>query len=306
MRDGERWSQHGRGRVSGIDWTAVRAVRWRARERRLQPLMRLAPQGFDALVGLDRQKRLLRANVEQFLAGRPANHMLLWGARGTGKSSLVRALPAEFAPRGLRIVEVDRDDLADLPDLLEHLPEGLGWRFLIYCDDLAFGPGETGYRHLKTLIEGGLEAPPEHVRLIVTSNRRHLVPEYRRDNLDARIVDGELHEAEAVDEAIALADRFGLALSFPPYRHDEFLAVVDALFPKAGDRTALHVAADRFARARGNRSARTAVQFHAAAGGDADAATRLGAGDVGFGNVAVATQPAGRSSSPSSGDPDDA
>ncbi|MFN4262500.1 MAG: ATP-binding protein [Thioalkalivibrionaceae bacterium] len=264
-------------RPGAIDWSRVTAARWWARGQRLEPLTRLTSEGLDALEGLARQKAALRSNIENFLAGRPCNHMLLWGSRGTGKSSLVRALPAEFAARGLRMIEVDRDDLADLPRIAAELAP-LNWCFLVYCDDLTFAAGERGYRHLKTLIEGSLEAPPENVRLIVTSNRRHLVPEFRADNAAARVLDGELHESEAIEDAVALADRFGLSLSFYANRQEDYLAIIDRLFPSlpaSCDRAALHVSALRFARARGQRSGRTARQFFNAAGGDPERAVRL-------------------------------
>ena len=220
------------------------------------------------LIGIDKQRDQLGRNTQQFLDGLPANHALLWGSRGTGKSSLIRALLAEYAPRGLRLIEIERDHLADLPRVVEAL-QGLEQRFVLFCDDLSFEAGEGDYRVLKSVLDGSLEQAPENVLLYATSNRRHLVPEQESDNEHWKRVDGELHPSEAVEDKIALSDRFGLWLSFYPFTQEHFLSVVEhwigVLATKAGLQwqrdQALDILAVRWATGRGNRNGRCAYQF---------------------------------------------
>ncbi|MGI9336342.1 MAG: ATP-binding protein, partial [Gammaproteobacteria bacterium] len=164
------------------------------------------------LQGIDRQKLELERNTLQFVNGYPANNALLWGSRGTGKSSLVKALVNEYVHRGLRVVEVDKTDLMDLPYILDTL-EPRKERFLLFCDDLSFEADDASYKALKAVLDGSVHAPPDNVLLYATSNRRHLLPEYMKDNLEARPVDGEIHQGEAVEEKISLSERFGLWLS---------------------------------------------------------------------------------------------
>lgn len=173
------------------------------------------------LIGVDKQREQLARNTQQFLDGLPANHALLWGSRGTGKSSMVRALLAEHARAGLRLIEIERDHLADLPRVVEQLLK-LPQRFILFCDDLSFEAGEGDYRVLKSVLDGSLEQAPENVLLYATSNRRHLVPENQSDNDNWKRVDGELHPSEAVEDKIALSDRFGLWLSFYPFSQGIF------------------------------------------------------------------------------------
>ncbi|MBW6185813.1 ATP-binding protein, partial [Pseudomonas aeruginosa] len=195
-------------------------------------------------------------------------HALLWGARGTGKSSLVRALLAELAGAGLRLIEIERDHLADLPRVVEQL-QGLPQRFVLFCDDLSFDAGEGDYRVLKSVLDGSLEQAPDNVLLYATSNRRHLVSEKQSDNENWKMVDGELHPNEAVEDKIALSDRFGLWLSFYPFTQEHFLSVVrhwvDVLAEKAGLAWSwseeLEKEAIRWALGRGNRNGRCAYQF---------------------------------------------
>jgi predicted AAA+ superfamily ATPase len=220
------------------------------------------------LIGIDRQRELLSRNTCQFVSGLPANHVLLWGARGTGKSSLIRALLAEHAPQGLRLIEIERDHLADLPKLVDQLA-GKPQHFVVFCDDLSFEAGEGDYRVLKSVLDGSLERAPDNVLLYATSNRRHLVPERQSDNENWQMVDGELHPNEAVEDKIALSDRFGLWLSFYPFSQEHYLNVVrhwiGSLATQAGLSwrwdDELEKEAVRWPTARGNRNGRCAYQF---------------------------------------------
>lgn len=250
-----------------MDWTKHAAAIWRGRRGEFRPVRELDPVRFNDLLGVDVQVAKLRRNTERFLAGQPCNHVLLWGSRGTGKSSLVKAMLNEYHERGLRIIEVDRDDLAWLPEIVDEVRE-LPWRFVIYCDDLSFDGADNNYRHLKSVLEGSLEMPPANVRLHATSNRRHLMPETHRDNAAGQVVDGELHPGDALEEKISLADRFGLCLSFWPISQPQYYEIIDHLFPQVRDRDALHVAAQRFAAEKGGRSGRTARQFFNQFAGD--------------------------------------
>ena len=253
-----------------LDWNAVIAARWQREGRAgyLQPLRASLDLRLSDLVGVDTQCEQLARNTRQFVSGLPANHALLWGARGTGKSSLVRALLAEHAGAGLRLIEIERDHLADLPRVVEALA-GLPQRFVLFCDDLSFESGEGDYRVLKSVLDGSLERAPDNVLLYATSNRRHLVPEKESDNEHWQMVDGELHPNEAVEDKFALSDRFGLWISFYPFTQDHFLAVVrhwvEVLASQAGLQWQwsheLEILAIRWALGRGNRNGRCAYQF---------------------------------------------
>ncbi len=253
-----------------IDWEHTLAARWQrdGRSGYLAPLEVDLDLRLDDLIGIDRQRDLLAANTQQFVDGLPANHVLLWGARGTGKSSLIRALLAEYAGRGLRLIEIERDHLADLPRVVELL-SGQRQAFVLFCDDLSFEAGEGDYRVLKSVLDGSLERAPENVLLYATSNRRHLVPERQSDNENWQMVDGELHPNEAVEDKIALSDRFGLWLSFYPFSQQHYLSVVrhwiDSLAGKARLQwdwdEALEKDAIRWATGRGNRNGRCAYQY---------------------------------------------
>ena len=245
-----------------FDWDTHLAAIWRPKSATLRAVRRLDPIRLDDLLGIERQKASLVANTEKFLAGHGANNVLLWGSRGTGKSSLIKALLNQYAERGLRVLEIDKDDLVDLPEIVDHLCE-LPQRFLIYCDDLSFETGETAFKHLKSVLEGSLELPPENVLLYATSNRRHLIPEHMRENLDSKLVEGELHHSDSIEEKLSLADRFGLWLSFHPNNLDQYLAIVDSLFAgHAIPSDKLHRAAKQFAQSRASKSGRTARQFY--------------------------------------------
>ena len=253
-----------------IDWQHHLAARWQREGRSgfLAPLKVSLDVNLDDLIGVDRQRAQLARNTQQFIQGLPANHALLWGARGTGKSSLVRALLAEHAAAGLRLIEVERDHLADLPRIVELLSEQ-PQRFVLFCDDLSFDAGEGDYRMLKTVLDGSMERAPDNVLLYATSNRRHLLSEKQSDNENWQRVDGELHPNEAVKDKIALSDRFGLWLSFYPFTQEHFLEVVKHWVAvhaaQAGLGWAWHdeleKAAIRWALGRGNRNGRCAYQF---------------------------------------------
>ncbi|RBW49161.1 ATP-binding protein [Marinobacter sp. F3R11] len=244
-----------------FDWSSTPAAVWRRHRAGLRAVRRLDPVQWGALTGIDRQQQALARNTERFLAGDPSNNVLLWGARGTGKSSLIKALLNRYNERGLRIIEVDKDDLVNLPEIVDDICD-LPFRFIIFCDDLSFDVGETGYKALKSVLEGSLELPPENVRVYATSNRRHLMPEFMSDNLNSKVQDGELHPAEAIEEQVSLADRFGLQLSFYAFSQEVYLQAVDALFPDIADREDLHREAIRFATSKGVRNGRTAQQFY--------------------------------------------
>jgi uncharacterized protein len=243
-----------------MDWTTSSAAIWRPKRGLLRAVRRLDPVRLEDLLGIDEQKRALIANTEAFLKGGVANNALLWGSRGTGKSSLIKALLNQYSEHGLRLIEIDKDDLVDLLDIVEEV-ETLPYRFIVYCDDLSFEEGENSYKHLKSVVEGSIELPPDNVLIYATSNRRHLVPEYNADNAHVKLVDGELHYTDAIEEKLSLADRFGLWLSFYPFDLQQYFRMVDALMPEYGDREELHRLARQFAMVRGNRSGRTARQF---------------------------------------------
>ncbi|MEE5098167.1 ATP-binding protein [Pseudomonas alliivorans] len=253
-----------------VDWTQTLAARW-VREGRsgyLMPLEVSLDMRLSDLIGVDLQREQLGRNTRQFIDGLPANHALLWGSRGTGKSSLIRALLAEYAASGLRLIEIERDHLGDLPRLVEQLQK-LPQRFVLFCDDLSFESGEGDYRVLKSVLDGSLEQAPDNVLLYATSNRRHLVPEKESDNANWQQVDGELHPSEAVEDKIALSDRFGLWLSFYPFTQDHYLNVVEHWITQLALKSGLgwkrdedlDKAAVRWATGRGNRNGRCAYQF---------------------------------------------
>lgn len=253
-----------------VDWAHSLAARWvqEGRSGYLMPLHVSLDTRLSDLIGVDKQRDQLARNTRQFIDGLPANHALLWGSRGTGKSSLVRALLAENHQRGLRLIEIERDHLGDLPRVVEQLQK-LPQRFVLFCDDLSFEAGESDYRVLKSVLDGSLEQAPDNVLLYATSNRRHLVPEKESDNENWQRVDGELHPSEAVEDKIALSDRFGLWLSFYPFTQEHFLSVVEHWIGQLASASglewqrdeALDITAVRWATGRGNRNGRCAYQF---------------------------------------------
>lgn len=231
----------------------------------LEPVASLGAIALGDLREIDAQKERFVRNIVQFVEGRPANNVLLSGSRGTGKSSLVKASLNAFAARGLRLIEVDKDHLVDLPELTACVA-GRPERFIIYCDDLSFDASEPGYKVLKSVLDGSVSAAGDNVLIVATSNRRHLLPEYHRDNLDSTYTDeGEMHPSEAVEEKISLSERFGLWISFYPFSQQEYLSIVDQWlrhFGVAESRLpAVHPEALIWALERGSRSGRVAYQF---------------------------------------------
>jgi predicted AAA+ superfamily ATPase len=253
--------------LAAPDWSASIAFRYRKRGGSgvLEPVRHVAPIRLGALVEVEPQKGRLVRNTEQFVAGQGANNVLLTGARGTGKSSLIKACLNEFAPRGLRLIEVDKTDLVDLPDLVDLIAERPE-RFIVFCDDLSFDEGEPGYKALKSILDGSVSQASDNVLIYATSNRRHLLPEYMKENLTYQHrEDGEVHPGEVIEEKISLSERFGLWVSFYPFTQDEYLAIVAQWLRGFGvDEAAIAAARQEclvWALERGSRSGRVAFQF---------------------------------------------
>ena len=250
------------------DW--AQAVAWRYRKRAsghgvLEPVRHVGHIALGDLKEIDTQKDKIERNTRQFVEGRPANNVLLTGARGTGKSSLIKACLNAYAPQGLRLIEVDKADLTDLPDIVD-VVAGLPQKFIVYCDDLSFDEGEPGYKALKSILDGSVAANTPNVLVYATSNRRHLLPEYMKDNLSyTHTDDGEVHPGEVIEEKISLSERFGLWVSFYPFSQDEYLAIVaqwlGALGAAQGQIDAARPEALVWALERGSRSGRVAYQF---------------------------------------------
>lgn len=254
--------------LAAPDWSA--AIAWRYRKRSsghgtLEPVRHVAAMRLEDLQEIDGQKEKIQRNTEQFVRGLPANNVLLTGARGTGKSSLIKACLNAYAPQGLRLIEVDKADLTDLPDIVD-VVAGRPEYFIVFCDDLSFEDGEPGYKALKSILDGSVAAATPNVLIYATSNRRHLLPEYMRENLTyTHTDDGEVHPGEGVEEKISLSERFGLWVSFYPFSQDEYLTIAGQWLASFG----LDAAAIAGARAealvwaleRGSRSGRVAYQF---------------------------------------------
>ena len=254
--------------LAAPDWTA--AVAWRYRKRSsghgvLEPVRHLDAMRLADLKEIDPQKDKIQRNTRQFVDGRPANNVLLTGARGTGKSSLIRACLNEYANQGLRLIEVDKTDLTDLPDIVDVVsdrPE----KFMVFCDDLSFDDGEPGYKALKSILDGSVSATSANVLVYATSNRRHLLPEYMKENLSyTHTEDGEVHPGEGVEEKISLSERFGLWVSFYPFTQAEYLTIVAQWLAWFGVAPAAIEAARPealvWALERASRSGRVAYQF---------------------------------------------
>jgi len=248
------------------DWDASLAFRWRKRGGLgfLQPVMHPHHIHLSDLQGVEEQKKLIDRNTRQFVRRVPANNVLLTGARGTGKSSLIKAVLNEYAPKGLRLIEVERQELVDLPDIVELLYQR-SERFIVYCDDLSFDAGEPGYRALKVALDGSVAAPSENVLIYATSNRRHLMPEYMAENLETQHVGGEIHPGETTEEKVSLSERFGLWLSFYPFDQEQYLSIVQHWLAHFGvadrDSDTVRREALQWAQGRGSRSGRSAWQF---------------------------------------------
>lgn len=250
-----------------IDFNQTNAFRWVKRRHgsfgTLSPIKAPAYVNFKQLKGIDRQIALIQQNTAQFTAGHPANNVLLTGSRGTGKSSIVKAVLASYQAQNLKMVEIDSDDLSDLPELLELLEDAPHY-FIIFCDDLSFEAGDASYKPLKAMLDGSLSSPAKNILLYATSNRRHLLPESMQDNLN-QYEAKEIHPQEAIEEKISLSERFGLWISFYPYSQNEYLAIVKSWInefdPNILYNEQLERAALQFSQMRGSRSGRVAYQF---------------------------------------------
>lgn len=256
--------------VAPIDWALCHAANWRKHSFSgyLEPVESIEQISLDDLLGIEEQKRIVEENTCQFLAGFPANNTLLWGTRGTGKSSLVRAMLNNYADRGLRIVQVDKNDLIHLPDIVDSITR-LPYRFIIFSDDASFEVGESSYKMLKSALDGAVYALPDNVLIYVTSNRRHLLPEFETDNRGAMLINNEMHHGEAIEEKISLSGRFGLWVGFHPFSQDQYVSVtrqwVNKLFARQGSTLVwsdeARSAAIQWGYDKGDNSGRIAYQF---------------------------------------------
>ena len=254
--------------LTAPDWSV--AIAWRYRKRSsghgvLEPVRHVAAMQLVDLKEIDAQKEKIERNTQQIVAGKPANNVLLTGARGTGKSSLIKACLNVYAAQGLRLIEVDKADLVDLPDIVDVVSDRQE-KFIIFCDDLSFEDGEPGYKALKSILDGSVAAATPNVLIYATSNRRHLLPEYMAENLTyTHTADGEVHPGEVVEEKISLSERFGLWVSFYPFSQEEYLTIVaqwlSSLGVPAAEVSAARAEALVWALERGSRSGRVAYQF---------------------------------------------
>jgi predicted AAA+ superfamily ATPase len=256
--------------VEAIDWSRIHAANWRRHSFAgyLEPVSSVEAVQLSSLLGIEEQKRVVEQNTRQFLAGYPANNVLLWGTRGTGKSSLVRALLREHAAEGLRIIQVDKDDLVSLPAIVDAIRDQR-YRFILFSDDVSFEIGESSYKMLKSALDGAVYAPPENALIYVTSNRRHLIPEFDIDNLGAMRVNNEIHQGDALEEKASLSGRFGLWVAFHAFSQDEYVAVAKQWVAKLAEKAGAPVEWDRHAEdaaiawshRKNDRSGRIAYQF---------------------------------------------
>jgi len=256
--------------VPQVDWNSVSAAVWRrhAMSGHLEGVDGGAGMELNDLLGIDRQKEMVVENTRQFLAGFPANNILLWGTRGTGKSSLVKAILNSYSSQGLRLVQVDKNDLVNLPDIVDEI-RGEPFRFIIFADDVSFEIGETSYKMLKSALDGSVYAPPENVLIYVTSNRRHLLPEYESDNRGAMMVNNEIHHGESVEEKISLSNRFALWVGFHPFTQDQYVEVARQWTERLASRNSfvfewtkeITKEAIDWSHVKGDKSGRTAWQF---------------------------------------------
>jgi predicted AAA+ superfamily ATPase len=254
--------------LSAPDWSV--SVAWRYRKRAsghgvLEPVRHVASIRLSDLKKIDAQKEKIQRNTLQFVQGQPANNVLLTGSRGTGKSSLIKACLNEYAPQGLRLIEVDKGDMVDLPDIVD-IVAARAEKFVVFCDDLSFEEGEPGYKALKSMLDGSVAQATPNVLIYATSNRRHLLPEYMKENLSYQHTeDGEVHPGEVIEEKISLSERFGLWVSFYPFDQDEYLAIVAQWLSSFGVAAAAVEAARAealvWALERASRSGRVAYQF---------------------------------------------
>jgi predicted AAA+ superfamily ATPase len=250
---------------SPTDWKASIAFRWRKKNGKghIEPVRHVHRIALRDLHGIDAQKELVERNTRQFVEGHPANNVLLTGARGTGKSSLIKALLNKYSSKGLRLIEVEKQDLVDLTDIVDQIA-GRPERFVLYCDDLSFEADEPGYKALKVVLDGSIAAATENCLIYATSNRRHLMPEFMQENLEYKHVGEEIHPGETTEEKVSLSERFGLWTTFYPFDQDDYLKIVGVWldhFKAPGARDAAQRAALQWALQRGSRSGRVAWQF---------------------------------------------
>lgn len=213
--------------IAPINWEKCYAANWRRHSFSgyLEAVKVSDTTTLDELLGIEEQKQVMIHNTRQFLAGLPSNNALLWGSRGSGKSSLIKALLNEFGPKGLRVIQIEKEDLVYLSEIFNDV-ENQPYRFILLCDDLAFEVGELGYKMLKSALDGSVYSPPENVLIYVTSNRRHLLPEYESDHIGGKFVKGELQQSEAMEEKVSLSDRFGLWVAFYAFSQERYIDAV--------------------------------------------------------------------------------
>ncbi|MGG7073522.1 ATP-binding protein [Campylobacter sp. 9BO] len=246
-----------------IDWTREFAAIWRSSKAQLVPVKEIDFVDIDDLVGLQTQKTQLILNTQNFINGNEANHVLLWGEMGCGKSSLLKAVFTKFYKENLRLIEIASDEFKNLPDIIDELREQNKFKFIIFCDDMSFENGSADYKFLKPLMQGSISKPPKNILVYATSNRRHLVSEKQSDNDGVSIKDGEIHYGDTVNEKMSLADRFGLWISFYQGNFTEYLDIVDHYFKNENvDKEILHDLAKSYVTLRASRSGRTAKQFY--------------------------------------------
>ncbi|EAI4319562.1 ATP-binding protein [Campylobacter coli] len=247
-----------------MDWDKTYAAIYRSRKDYLKPIIDLDNISLNDLLGMEEQKNVLYQNTLNFIHNKGANHALLWGTKGTGKSSLIKAIFNEFKDKGLRLVELAKDDLFALVDIIDELREQ-PFKFILFCDDFSFEKNDDSYKFLKPLLEGSIEAPPQNIIIYASSNRRHLLSESMSDNQRVQVAHTELHASDAAEERLSLSDRFGLWLSFYQGNLNEYLKLVDFYFKDIKcDKELLHKKAKEFANLRASRSGRTAKQFYLA------------------------------------------
>ncbi len=247
---------------SSIDWSNYLAAVWRTHKKYLKPIKDIDFIPLDSLIGIDKQKKQICLNTELFLSGYQANHVLLWGARGMGKSSIIKGLLERYHTQGLRVIEIPKEDLVHLLDICDEIRE-LNYKFIIFCDDLSFEEGDASYKALKSVLEGTIEAPPKNILVYTTSNRRHLLSEKMSDNVNKEVINGQIHLGDVIEEKMSLSDRFGLSLSFYSVDQVIYLKMVDNYFGDVkADKHKIHQEAIRYAMQKGIRSGRVAKQFY--------------------------------------------
>lgn len=245
-----------------MDWQKARAGIFRANSKALKEVKEFDEISLDDLIGIDYQKKILYENTEKFLQNKGGVNALLWGERGCGKSSLCKGVFTHFMPLGLKVIEIAKDDLKFLIDILDEIRE-LPYKFIVYCDDLSFESGDTSYKFLKPILEGSIEKAPANVLIYATTNRRHIIAEKSSDNDGAIVATDELHLNDAVQEKLSLSDRFGIWLSFYQGNFGDYLAIIDNYFKDyTGDRELLHNEAKQYAMLKASRNGRVAKQFY--------------------------------------------